>query len=136
MMEKILREIGSRVAVPCSWGWDQRFGALLLVLHPAEADRMGTELEAAFDWAWEDELPRDNVPPSVGALVEFLSGFRAGQTLYCTAVDETTVVYATKWPWSAQPMVSLRLGVYHSRGLSGQEDTGRLIKSIFNVSDE
>ena len=51
MVEKVLREIGSRVAVPCSWGWDQRFGALLLVLHPAEADRMGTELEAAFDWA-------------------------------------------------------------------------------------
>ena len=136
MMEKVLREIGSRVAVPCSWGWDQRFGALLLVLHPAEADRMGAELEAAFDWAWRDELPRENVPASVGALVDFLSGFRAGQTLYCTAVNETTLVYATKWPWSGQSMVSLRLGVYQSTGLGGQEATGRLIKSIFKVSDE
>ena len=97
---------------------------------------MGAELEAAFDWAWRDELPRENVPPSVGALVDFLSGFRAGQTLYCTAVNETTLVYATKWPWSGQPMVSLRLGVYQSTGLSGQEATGRLIKSIFEVSDE
>jgi len=133
MLEDRLKSIAQNVSAPCTWGWDNRYHTLFLVVNPAQARRLKTQFEGIFENNWTDEVSGDDVTDVVEGLVKTLSGIRQGQSLHCTGLEEGTIIFAAFWPWMGQPMVSIRLGVFEPAHAGAQPESLEMLKTIFDA---
>ena len=133
MLEEKLKSIAHSVSAPCTWGWDNRYNTLFLVVNPSQARRLQSQFEDAFETSWVDEVSGDDVTDSVEGLVKTLSGIRKGQSLHCSLVDGGNLIFAAFWPWVGQPMVSIRLGVFDPGQAGTLPESFDLLKEIFDA---
>ncbi len=133
MLEEKLRSIAQNVKAPCTWGWDNRYHTLFLVVNQAQARRLQSQFHDVFDNNWADKVAGDDVTESIEGLVKTLSGIREGQSLHCSSVEGGNLVFAALWPWIGQPMVSIRLGVFEPSNAGAQPESLELLRTIFGA---
>lgn len=106
--EATCKSIVAGIQDPCSWSWDDRFGAVLTQCDTEQSSHLHQLLREHFPPAWTPSNCT-GAPSRIGEIAETLGGIQQGQELFLTDTNQHEMVLGVAWwPWGNGQCVSFR----------------------------
>jgi hypothetical protein len=93
-----------------TWGWDDRFQAMLSSFRQNHSSKVHAALEEGFGAGWDHTNIR-GAAPVVARIANSFGGLWPGQELFVSSADQAVTTCACWWPWGVGETISVRIAL-------------------------